>query len=109
MSLFSPTIEPLASLSEQTKLALCDSWREAEVRYMFLTANGVPAQIARDVLPIGLKTEVVVAANTREWMHIFEQRCGKAAHPRMQELMVPLREDLRKRIPVLFDEIGTDA
>lgn len=58
---------------------------------------------AQEALPIGLKAEIVVAANTREWMWIFKMRCDKTAHPRMLELMVPLREELRTRVPVLFD------
>lgn len=61
-------------------------------------------QQARSVLPNSLKTEIVVTANIREWRHIFKLRCSEAAHPQMREVMIPLRDELRKRIPVLFEE-----
>lgn len=61
-------------------------------------------QQARSVLPNSLKTEIVTTANIREWRHIFKLRCSKAAHPQMREVMIPLRDELRKRIPVLFEE-----
>jgi len=78
--------------------------RGAEVSYLALCDNGWSPQQARGVLPNSLKTEIVVTANLREWRHIFDVRCSTAAHPQMQEVMVPLREELRRRIPVVFDE-----
>lgn len=95
-------IEPLPGYGGTYELLT--GWRAAERAYFAILAGGVKPQIARDVLPIGIKTEIVVGANTREWMHIFGQRCSRAAHPRMQELMIPLCKELRQRIPVLFDD-----
>jgi len=86
-----------------------NSMKIAEVFYSSLIEKGWSPQQARSVLPNSLKTEIVVTANLREWMHIFEQRTSKAAHPQMRELMVPLLADFRESIPVIFNEIGDDA
>jgi thymidylate synthase (FAD) len=67
--------------------------------------DGLSPQEARSVLPNSLKTEVVVTANYREWRHIFDLRCNRAAHPEMRRLMLPLLKDLYGRIPVIFDDI----
>lgn len=76
---------------------------EAEKDYInLLNLNWSPQQ-ARSVLPNSLKTEIVMTANVREWRHIFNLRCSKAAHPQMRELMIPLQAELRKLIPVIFN------
>jgi len=93
-------------LRAQYKVEMVEAWAEAEQRYMDLVKRGCPAEIAREVLPIGLKAEIVVGATVREWRHIFSQRASKKAHPRMRELMTPLLEELRERLPVVFDDLG---
>jgi thymidylate synthase (FAD) len=62
-------------------------------------------QQARYFLPNGLKTEIVMTANLREWMHVFKLRTSKAAHPQMRELMIPLLKEINNIIPVLFEEL----
>jgi len=73
--------------------------------YISLLSKWSPQQ-ARSVLPNSLKTEIVVTANFREWKHIFNLRCSKAAHPQMRELMIPLLKDCKRLIPIIFDEIN---
>jgi len=81
-------------------------WYEAmlasEYAYMKLLKSGWAPQQARGVLPIDLKTEIVMTANIREWRHVFSLRCSEAAHPQMRELMIPLAEEFRLASPVLF-------
>ena len=78
---------------------------DAEGSYIDLLAQGWSPQQARSVLPNSLKTEIVVTANFREWKHIFKLRTSKAAHPQMREIMIPLLEECKKLIPVIFDNI----
>lgn len=86
-----------------------DLWKramtEAEFTYMELRRRGVQAQIARGVLPIDLKTEIVVSANLREWMHIFDLRCAKTAHPHIRNIMLNVLDVFSNRIPVLFHNL----
>jgi len=84
-------------------------WREAmeaaERSYLSLLALGATPQEARSVLPNSLKTEIVVTMNLREWRHFFRLRTDPAAHPQIREIALPLLEEFRRRIPVVFDEL----
>lgn len=81
------------------------SMLEAERNYKDLLDFGWSPQQARSVLPNSLKTEIVMTANLREWMHVFKLRTSKAAHPQMRELMAPLLEEVNSKVPVLFEEL----
>lgn len=73
--------------------------------YNALLNEGWQPQEARDVLNNALKTEINIKTNIREWMHIFELRCAKGAHPQMRALMLGLLKDFHANIPVLFDDL----
>lgn len=79
---------------------------ESEVQYLAMIKAGISPQAARSVLPNSLKTEIVVTANLREWMHIFELRAAPTAHPQMRELMIPLLKEFDQKIPILFTKLG---
>lgn len=79
-----------------------DSMFNASISYNSLISKGWTPQQARSVLPNSLKTELYVTANLRDWKHIFDLRCDKAAHPQMREIMMPLREEFRKELPEIF-------
>ncbi|MCF8104588.1 MAG: FAD-dependent thymidylate synthase [Desulfohalobiaceae bacterium] len=78
---------------------------QAERAYMQLLDRGAKAQEARSVLPNSLKTEVVMTANLREWRHVLKLRCSKPAHPQIREVMLPLLQEFKERVPVLFDDL----
>ncbi|MBF0303070.1 MAG: FAD-dependent thymidylate synthase [Desulfamplus sp.] len=84
-------------------------WKKAmqasENAYMNLIQSGAKAQEARSVLPNSLKTDIIITANIREWLHIFNLRCSKASHPQMREIMIPLLAEFNKRLPVLFGNL----
>lgn len=84
-----------------------DSCESAEILYKDMIALGMRPEQARCVLPLCLKTEIVVTANYREWRNIFKLRTPVAAHPQMRELMCPLLKELQSKIPVVFDDIYT--
>jgi thymidylate synthase (FAD) len=86
-------------------------WRlameHAEHIYFTLLNHRVKPQIARGVLPIDLKTELVMTANLREWRHFFKLRTTKAAHPQLRQITQPLLEDFRALFPIVFDDVGS--
>lgn len=91
-----------------------DLWRDAcekaEEYYFLLLEQGASPQKARLVLPNSLKTEVCMTANIREWRHFFKLRAADAtgsAHPQMKEVTVPLLAELKRLIPIVFDDIQT--
>ena len=79
-----------------------------EVHYLHMRENGCTPQLARSVLPNSLKTEIVVTTNYREWRNILKLRTAKDAHPDMRSLMNELLKELKKRIPLIFDDIPID-
>lgn len=85
-----------------------ESMKQAEDAYFKMLDFGLSPQQARAVLPNSLKTEVVMTANLREWRHFFKLRAlgttGKP-HAQMLEVAVPLLEDMKNLIPVVFDDL----
>jgi thymidylate synthase (FAD) len=85
---------------------LCSAWVRAmtfaETVYLEMLENDASPQLARSVLPNSLKTDIVMTANFREWMHVFELRMSKAAHPQMRNLMQMAYETVSKELPVIF-------
>lgn len=79
-----------------------NAMESAEAVYMTMLDNGARAEEARSVLPNSLKTEIVVTANIREWMHIFKLRCHPASHPQMVEVMTLVKDEFKRRLPVIF-------
>ena len=77
----------------------------AEKAYMKLIELGSSPEQARSILPNSLKTEIVMTCNIREWRHVIDLRCSRAAHPQMREMMLPLLSEFHEEIPVLFDDI----
>jgi len=82
---------------------------DAELTYLNLVDKekyNWSAQQARSVLPNALKTEINMSANIRQWRLIFKLRTANAAHPQMRELMRPLLDEFKRKIPILFDDIN---
>ncbi len=67
-------------------------------------AEWVP-QDARQVLPIGIKSQIVMTCNFREWRHVFKLRTNPAAHWEIRRVMTNLLNDVRTRVPVIFDDL----
>jgi thymidylate synthase (FAD) len=72
---------------------------------MELLSGGASPQEARSVLPNSLKTEIVMTCNVREWRHVLDLRCSKAAHPQMREIMLPILTEFHSRAPILFEDL----
>lgn len=86
-------------------------WKQAmediEKTYLKLISLGAKPEEARSILPNSLKTEIVCTMNLREWRHFFRLRTAERAHPQIREISVALLDELKKRIPVIFDDINT--
>ena len=77
----------------------------AATTYQALIADGATPEVARDVLPLCTKTELIATYNLREWRHILRLRTDKAAHPKMRELMQTLLQFFQGLVPIIFDDI----
>lgn len=76
-----------------------------EQMYRGLRKAGWVAQDARQVLPIGIEAPIVMTANLREWRHVFKLRCGKAAHWEIRLVMTKLLKKVKKKVPIIFDDL----
>jgi thymidylate synthase (FAD) len=85
--------------------AWLQAMKNAEDSYFALINMGALPQEARSVLPNSLKTEIVCTFNIREWRHFFRLRTAISAHPQMREITIPLYNEFKKQIPILFDDI----
>ena len=74
----------------------------AEEAYFILLRNGCTPETARDVLPTCLKTEIVMTANLREWMHFIKLRFSTAAHPKIQVVAKLIQTELALYAPSIF-------
>lgn len=77
---------------------------QAEENYFDMLSIGNP-QEARSVLPNSLKTEIVMTANLREWLHFLNLRTAKDAHPDMQVVAKMILAEFKNHIPVIYDAL----
>jgi thymidylate synthase (FAD) len=63
---------------------------------------GAQPQIARMWLPIGLKAEIVMTANLREWLTVFGLRADTAAHPIIRKVMRRVFRDFSQKVPSIY-------
>jgi thymidylate synthase (FAD) len=104
-------IEPVFWKSDD-KFREYELWRTscivAEDTYRELLKIGCTPQEARSVLPNSLKTEIVVTMNLREWRHFLKLRTANVAHPQMREVAIPLLNELKAKLPEIFEDIIVD-
>lgn len=82
-----------------------ESVAKAEQCYLRLLEVGVSPQIARSVLPNSLASKIICTMNLRTWRHFFMMRTTQEAHPQMRQVTIPLLEDFKKYIPLLYDDL----
>jgi thymidylate synthase (FAD) len=74
--------------------------------YEALTANGIPKEDARYLLPNATTTNIVVTMNVRELLHFFSVRCCTRAQWEIRELAWKMLEICKKVSPTLFNGCG---
>lgn len=77
-----------------------------ELDYFNLLDKGWTAQQARNVLPLALKTELIMTGTAEQWIEFLELRCATDAHPQARELAAQLRDRLLLENYIDIDEEG---
>lgn len=89
-----------------------DACEAAEWAYFALRKDGATPELARDVLPTSLKTELVMTANLREWRHFLALRAvgttGKP-HPQIKQVALPLLNEFAGWLPEVFGDLNEKA
>ena len=74
---------------------------DSERQYFSLLAKGLKPQEARQVLPMSIKTEIVMTGFVSDWKHFFDLRTSIAStgqpHPDMKKLADPLYKEFIER------------
>lgn len=99
-------------LDDGRKMSMKEMFTQAEMFYRGLRKAGWVSQDARQILPIGIKSQIVISANFREWRHIFIMRTAQPAHWEIRKVMGDLLEKVQTIVPVIFDdfvEAGKDS
>ncbi|PIU46349.1 thymidylate synthase (FAD) [bacterium (Candidatus Gribaldobacteria) CG07_land_8_20_14_0_80_33_18] len=76
-----------------------------EQMYRGLRKAGWVPQDARQILPIGIKSQIVMTANFREWRHVFKLRTAPDAHWEIRQVMTNLLKEVKEKIPIIFNDI----
>jgi len=77
---------------------------QIETFYRALRKAGWPPEDARQFLPIGVESELVMSASFRQWRAIFGLRTNKAAHWEIRSVMCAVLVELQNLVPVIFDD-----
>lgn len=80
-------------LGGNTKL-LKLAWGAAEYYYMELIKNKVKSEDARDVLPLQLKTELIMTGTESQWEQFFKLRISDHAHTDAKYIAEKIKEQL---------------
>ena len=79
---------------------------DAERAYLADLAAGMPAELARDLLPMALKAELVSTYNFTGWRNLFEKRGEKSrSHPQMRTIVGAVLQEFQARWPAFFEDL----
>lgn len=98
-------------LEDGRTMSTVEMFAEIEKFYRGLRKAGWSPEDARQILPIGIKSQIVISANFREWRHIFKMRTSKYAHWEMRRVMCNLLDYVKPILSPVFDdfvEAGVD-
>lgn len=97
-------IKPIFFESDSEEyLMWCDQMRDIEWTYMKMIEKGVKPEQARCVLPISIKTEILMTMNLRSWINFIKLRCDETAHPQMREISHMILTILNEKLPKIFN------
>ena len=81
----------------------------AETEYFAMLQWGARPQEARSVLPNALASTLIVSGNLRNWRHLLLMRTSRETHPDFRRVTIPLLEEFKQLIPILYDDIESNA
>lgn len=96
-------------LEDRRWMTAAEMFAEVEKFYRALRKAGWAPEDARQVLPIGTKSQIVISANFREWRHIFRMRTAKVAHWEIRGVMCKLLGFVKPILEPIFDDFVLQA
>lgn len=71
-----------------------DTLHTSEYNYIKLSELGLKPEEARGILPLDLKTDLIVTGTLKQWKEFFELRCAKSAHPDIQVIANEIKKHI---------------
>ncbi len=105
------TLHQIGSSRPQRWLSFEGMMNNVEEFYKALRKSGWAQEDARQILPIGTKSDIVMTADMTEWRHVFTLRTQKAAHWEIRSVMCAVLVEFRERYAPIFDDfhqVGRD-
>ena len=81
-------------MTEQQQHTFTEAFNNIESCYNLGIHFGLKPQLARDVLPLGVKSEAYLTAFVDDWIEICKKRIVPAAHPAARELCQKILSEL---------------
>ena len=92
-------------LDEEQMQIVKKSYADSYAAYVTLLEDGVLPQHARDVLPLGLATTLLMSTNIAQWRSVFKLRCDEGAHPKVRSIMFAILVEFNRRLPSAFKDL----
>jgi len=73
--------------------------------YNHLSSAGVPHEVTASLLPMALKTELIITTNLLEWQHIMRVRSTPKNHPQTRAIMRLIITWFKKNLPFFVQGI----
>lgn len=86
-----------------------DSYEHAIEHYRRLLDRDVPKEIARKVLPMGIKTNIVMSGNARAWMHVLNVRTKANVQGETRECADAIFDELAEWMPYTFQKYDDEV
>lgn len=83
---------------------MAESYRQSITDYRQLVDDGVPAEEARKVLPMGTKVNIVMSGNARAWMHILKVRTKADVQGETRRAAEAIFNELENWMPYVFEQ-----
>lgn len=87
------------SEEQDSNFNIFDTWYFANLTtqwsYNKLIKLGWKPQQARRIIPLDIKSPLVMTAFVEDWKHFFSLRCAPSAHPQARELAIPLEKEFK--------------
>lgn len=93
------------TLADGRKMSMADMFGEIEQFYRALRKAKWAPEDARQILPIGLRSQIGMTANFREWRYILALRASRYAHWEIRKVMGDLAIEFQKLAPCVFENL----
>jgi len=82
---------------------------EIKSLYIELINDGIKAEDARYILPIGTKSNIIVTANGESLYNLFKSRCCSRAQLEIRKITQTIQKYMEENFPYMFFNTGPDC